>query len=770
MRLSGMFIVSAAFAIFASIGFADKNIPGPAVTVERYMNMPTIMLDGKPYTKPSFQTYVPQEKYFKDFADAGCDVFGFMTNNGNTLEVEEKKLHLFSLPLWVEPNKWDFTELDERARRVLAVKPDAFIIVQVYIGTPKWWLEQNKDQCQILSDGSYVYTERSSSKVPKYQYFASLASEKWRQDMVYGLEQLVGHIQNSNYGKHVIGYMLNSLYSEEWYHWSCGVLQMSDYSQPMVKWFRQWLKQKYGTNENLQKAWRNPSIDFDSAVIPPESLRRLNPQRTFRDPALEMQVIDYDLCQNDIVPDTIDYFAAAVKKATGNKKIIGSLYGYLFEFGGNPTFGHNAVGKYLRSPNVDFISTVSNYHYRQLGSGGDYARGPAKSADLHNKLWFILNDTVTHKSVEMMKANRPVAQQDSKTAAADIDFMIKQLGPVLTANDTENLFLRNAGFNLANGFNQCYFDLHGGYFSDPNIVESLKKIYTIFDNSKKYDRSSVAQVLVIADEASCSYTTFNNPLLWTTFIDCQPGIFKMGTPYDFILLEDLPLADIEQYKLVIFLNTYHISGEQKQAIEKLKANGRTIVWCYAPGLFNGSEMSVDEMRKLTQISIKPSDDDTRIAPKIEFLNDGHCLLKEIAKAEKKISGSDKTICKLFYVSDTNATSLGTLPGKNEVTMAIKQMEGWNSVYAITPILGPAVYKALARFAGAHIYSETDDTFYACKSYITISCDKAGVKTIKFPSKVDVFDPATDEVLYKDVTEFTKDFTAGQTMIIRYERK
>ena len=85
---------------------ADRFVPGPRTRVGRHADLPRFFIDGHPYSKPIFETYVPDAKYFRQFASAGTDIFSFSTNLGNG----------FSQPTWLGPEHWDFTQLDEVAR------------------------------------------------------------------------------------------------------------------------------------------------------------------------------------------------------------------------------------------------------------------------------------------------------------------------------------------------------------------------------------------------------------------------------------------------------------------------------------------------------------------------------------------------------------------------------------------------------------------------------------------------------------------------------
>lgn len=735
-----------------------KDIPGPVTIVKRHFNMPAFILNDEPFTKPVFETYAPETRYFKEFADAGCKVYSFSTNFGDG----------FGPPTWVGPDNWDFSEFDARAHRVLEADPDGLIIPRILLSTPGWWTESHPDELLVLDNGSKVYTKPIRSPItPTDRKFPSIASEKWRQDMASGLRHLIEHIQQSGYADNLFGYMITGLMTEEWYHWSSGVEQLGDYSQPYTHAFRRWLREKYGTVENLRKAWNNSSVDFDSAVIPSKAERFGNPAKIFRDPKTEMRVIDFYLFHNEIIPDTIDYFAKAVKDATGRTKVVGAFYGFMFEFNGDPDFGHNAMGKLIESPNIDFMMVTASYNNRQLGSGLDYARSPAKSVALHNKLWYHDNDTISFLYRKVME----------RVGIKNIEYEAGRLGGTKTLQESIWIYLRGSGFTLGGGFFQSLFDLHGGYFSDSQLLEGIKKIYTVFDESKQYDRSSCSEVLFVSDESSCSYVvqprSYNGRDWWSelnlqTFLHSQPAFFKMGAPHDSILVDDLALVDMEQYKLIIFLNVYNLTDKQRELIKnKVTQKGKTVLWCYAPGLFNESKTTVEAMAELTGVKIIPSEDETLIAPKIKLTDGEHTLSREMKASGLTVMGTEVKSCKLFYIDDTEATVLGTLPATDVPTFAMKNMNGWTSIYTITPALPVAFYRAIARYAGVHIYNDKDDTLYVSKSYMTISVNEAGPRMIKFPYRCDVVDPFTGKKLYEDITQFTRDFQEKEVLLVQY---
>ena len=117
----------AAWPPAAATATAPASVPGPRTAVRRHRGRPTFFLNDEPYTKPVFETYVPETKFFRQFAVAGTDVFGFSTNLGPG----------FAAPVWAGPDAYDFRQLDELAHRVLQANPRGLLLPRIYLTTPQ---------------------------------------------------------------------------------------------------------------------------------------------------------------------------------------------------------------------------------------------------------------------------------------------------------------------------------------------------------------------------------------------------------------------------------------------------------------------------------------------------------------------------------------------------------------------------------------------------------------------------------------------------------
>jgi hypothetical protein len=284
----------------------------------------------------------------------------------------------------------------------------------------------------------------------------------------------------------------------------------------------------------------------------------------------------------------------------------------------------------------------------------------------------------------------------------------------------------------------------------------------------------VAEILVVSDETSCSYATFESGFLQQTLQPAQVQLAKLGAPHDSILVDDLARAEMKRYKFVIFLNCFHLTDGQRELIRRtVLKRKRTVLWCYAPGLFNGPTSSVEAMRELTGIRLVPGKADERMRLRLALNAAGAAMLDggdhtAGAWLAGRIIGHEHVWGQRFSVEDPQAIALGHVEGPKEVALAMKRLKDWTSIYTLNPVLPASFLRALARQAGVHIYTDRDDTFYASRSYICLNADGAGERTLRFPSAADLFDPFTRRSLARRVKEFSHHFADKETLLLRYE--
>ena len=80
---------------------------------------------------------------------------------------------------------------------------------------------------------------------------------RWRRrsgggDTAAALRRVIRHMQESDYGQHMFGYMVTGLMTEEWYHWSIHTERAERLQRARRRAFREWLRAKYGTAQALR--------------------------------------------------------------------------------------------------------------------------------------------------------------------------------------------------------------------------------------------------------------------------------------------------------------------------------------------------------------------------------------------------------------------------------------------------------------------------------------------------------------------------------------
>ena len=75
-------------------------------------------------------------------------------------------------------------------------------------------------------------------------------------------------------------------------------------------------------------------------------------------------------------------------------------------------------------------------------------------------------------------------------------------------------------------------------------------------------------------------------------------------------------------------------------------------------------------------------------------------------------------------------------------------------------------REVARNAGVHIYTETDDNFFAGGKFLCIHADSTGEKVIRLPQSADAVEIYTGEVLGRDTDCLMFPMKAFETKVIR----
>ncbi|MBI3921620.1 MAG: beta-galactosidase [Armatimonadetes bacterium] len=725
--------------IDATNGSPDR---GTHSRVAMLRGAPAFLINGKPHCGLSYMTYENNystvngqpalPKHVKLFADAGCDLYTFVIDLGG--------LYGYTGTLWPKRDRWDFSQVDAIAHLVVgAIPPDAKLVLQLYVDTPEWWAKENSEELFRLSNGTTDFGEKLFA-LPRRDNLPSIASAKWRADVKLEIETLIDHVDQSDYGNRVMGYQVCGQKTEEWYHWSMNTEILGDYSAPMQSAFRAWLKERYENVANLRSAWGQPTAAFDTVQIPSQEERYGNRSATFRDPSAEQHVLDFHRFWSDIMADTIAYFAKVVKDKTQHRKVVGAFYAYTFEFAQlGEDAGHLALRKLLQCPDIDFIMSPSSYCRRELKGGQSCFRAPILSLTLHRKMYWSDFDPASFKFYEKDQAE--YAQWKPWLAVTD------------TAEEYTYMIRRELGNALANGVNMAHFDLHGGYYDDPLLVEEVRRCRSLRESALQTDRRSCAEILLVVDEDSQHFLTFRNDLS-TPLLSGQLAEMPFVAPYDAVLLDDLDRVDTSGYKLVLVLNAFKLDSTQRRLLgRKLKSGGKHVIWLYAPGYFRSvnGRAEVSGIAEITSLQVS-----SRHRPSETIF----AVFDKPSRQQIPLLNGEQ-----FVVNDPLSEVLAKRSdAEGEPVVVSKRLKGWTSIYSAVAPLPRTVLRLLAVRAGVHLYHDNpEDSVYANRRYLTLAAStQGGPRTLRLRRRATVVDLISGETVATEANDFAVDFKPSET--------
>ena len=223
---------------------------------------PAIFIDGKPYppmmatvrTMNEGKEIIFDRDYFKNLGAAGVKIYFLICDT-----------------VWLKPNAIELFETEAHA--LLEAVPDAYIMPRIGLHPTNEWIEAHPDECIRYSDGTvpavHLFSESYETDIPAHY---SLASEKWREDAGKALAETWKLLMKLPYADRIIGCFLAAGGTSEWYYmspvceWEKG--RVLDHSPAFKRNFTRYLTEKYGTDENLQKHWKDPAVTLENPTIP----------------------------------------------------------------------------------------------------------------------------------------------------------------------------------------------------------------------------------------------------------------------------------------------------------------------------------------------------------------------------------------------------------------------------------------------------------------------------------------------------------------------
>lgn len=666
---------------------AQEKEPGNITCeVKPYNGKTTVFVNGVPKFPMAFTSYYPEQYRYKQMSEQGIHTYLLILTMTDKWLGGDMPVKWNTPGLWRGPGDVDMSVVETNIKKIVDMDPDALIIIRVFCDSPAWWDVLHPDETN---------TQGKLGGQGRRQSFSSLA---WRNDTAAALKKIVRNVSASKYGNHVIGYMPTAGDTEEMSkHLDSGVCTQ--------KRFREWLFERYGKDNKTVERLFGKKIEEISIPSPVE--RSKADCGNFLDPQKSRLVIDLRQFHSDEIVDSGLAFCKAVKEASDGRLITGTFYGYTQLW---PDTGHLALRRLLDSKDIDFVTTA--------GGGG------ASETDSIIKAGKILYSEIDTKTslVQWISKMRPDIDPQGKYNEE------RWFGPPTVAISLQNLKATFAR-SFVKGCANWWFDLWGGWYDNEAILKMFGQMRIVGDESIRLPRGSVSQVAVILDEDSFRYLPYgvsdrnvNNKFLW---IRAQVGaVSSIGAPNDFYLLSDLKDLDLSRYRMIVFINAFALSEDQRSMIRGRCMNGkRLLVWMYAPGLIKDN-LSSDNISSLLGMKVRMETAHPKTQIAVKLPGDAKTYTYEGAE-----------VSPFFHVVEGADAAVGHT-AEGQVVVAEKNEANFRNLFVSLPSLPWILLQKYAQEAGVHIYVESGGTVIANESYLALalSSSNTGNRTLRLPKK------------------------------------
>lgn len=592
--------------------------------------------------------------------------------------------------------------------------------------------------------------------------------------------RLLDAIEQAGLTSHLAGVFIGCyIYGE----WNLGI-QAPDHSRAALRYFRRFLRQKYGTNAALQHAWGAGSVTLQNACPPREySSMDLPPMKI-----ASQRLFDYRTAEAEALAAQFAIIASAIKRKS-RQLVVGGF----FPGCSSPQSNWRQLAQ---NADVDFVATPLAYENRGPGCGISSQSPFCESLTAMDKVFFDEIDTRTMIADKATNGRYGRAQNIAESIG---------------------LLWRDAGQMLIRGHHGWWLDFGNArkppysWHLVPEFLAFHKRFGKVWQALPDYDRRPWGDVqCFIPSTAARDYQ-----ILYPADYQRHTEWMLAGLPVAFESLENLLEGRTPLGKLNIIYGAATLSDEQRQKlIQQLKGKKTTILWMGGAGLCAPGrvpdDMNLDALVPMRQRLVsftKPIQPEGQLtAEGQQWLGLEETKLRIGQHARTFTSGFSHISVKLgvpmpkvsvnwlLSVTDGETIPLARLDAKRTfinweqevveqasmeivkhgadqaVVMALKQdPSGTTHIVYHLPVLSSQTLRALAVKAGCHCFTTGDDVILASQGLVLLHATYTGEHTLNFPNKTKtVWDLIEDRRAKLTSGKLQLSLTRGDTRLYRFQ--
>ncbi|OPZ80222.1 MAG: hypothetical protein BWY76_03422 [bacterium ADurb.Bin429] len=262
----------------------------------------------------------------------------------------------------------------------------------------------------------------------------------------------------------------------------------------------------------------------------------------------------------------------------------------------------------------------------------------------------------------------------------------------------------------------------------------------------------------MVSDSSLAYFRHDSALCDALLTWQMAEVNALGAPHLALRAADLPYLAAQpwadQIRLLLFLDCVELSDAEREAIRAVARDGRTLAWVYAAGLATPAGFDPDGQAAITGIRVKLEE------------RAGPLMVDSYLTGMRLRYGTDREIAPLLHGDDADAQIHGWEAYRGQPALLSKDMDGWLSIWSAAPCLPAELLRHLATRAGAHLYTDTGDQVMAAGNLLALHAASPGLRQIRLPNTVTVYDAYSGEVVAETVDAFKVEMARGETAVWR----
>ncbi|MDD4098560.1 MAG: beta-galactosidase, partial [Lentisphaeria bacterium] len=519
------------------------------------------------------------------------------------------------------------------------------------------------------------------------------------------------------------------------------MISYRDYSAPSLEQWRQFLRERYGSDAALAKSWNRPGATIDAAEILPDNPENASDEM-FYSPTEHQAYADFKEFEDRQIWKNPERFARLFKEIFGSDKLA-----MTWSMGGG---WRKNFDYFFASKHLDAFVAQPSYEYRLPGSSGGFNM-VAESYSRHGKL--------------------AISELDTRNWMRGVynELMTMRIGTPGSADHFQTLVMKEAGRMVSRYHGYWFYDIGGNAYRHPAVAEVIRTTRAaadwVFQQAGNDD--FVPDVAVVFHQPTIYWEApwvVGKGNLASYLIDYQLYAMRLsGVPFSCYYLSDVMAnPEFQKHKVYIFLNAFYLRESERAFIrDKLQGGGRTLVWNYAAGFLQEGGQSAARVSALTGMTVHLDD---APATQLTVPVPGDVLSRNLPPNmgvadvfEKRftLDGSPrwKMAVRRFWVDDPEAVALGKYHTDGKVAVAVKRFADWTSVYsAQVGGLDAELLANIAGTAGAYALTRPGLVVDMNGHFLSLHAFAGGAYRLRLPRRARVFDVASGKVVAEDAEQ------------------